>query len=290
MAAARGPIVVVGSVNMDLVGHCPAFPAPGETVLGSGFATVPGGKGSNQAIAAARAGGRVAFVGAVGEDAFAAPLRAALSGAGVDVSALRTVPGASGVALITVDGHGENTIVVLPGANSAVTLDGAGRELVGAAGLVVLQLEIPIEVVTAAATAAAAAGIPVLLNASPARELPEELARAVTVAVVNEGEARTLGDAVLSGIPHVVTTLGADGARYRGPDGRAVDVPSTPVTVVDTTGAGDAFTGALAVGWAEGGDPAAAVRRACAAGALATTVAGASTSAPTREAIDALLA
>lgn len=283
-------IVVLGSVNMDLVGRTSHFPAPGETVLGGEFRTAPGGKGGNQAVAAARAGGTVAMIGAVGTDEFAPRLLASLTGAGVRTDGMRRLEGSSGVALITVDDGGENTIVVLPGANGALTgLTPAETERIAGAGLLMCQLEIPLQTVADGIRAAAAAGTPVLLNPSPARELPTELLAGVTVAVVNEGEAATLGPA-LDGVPHVVTTLGSRGATHRGPDGAVVAVAAPSVTAIDTTGAGDAFTGALAVAWVQGLTPADAVRRACAAGALATTRLGAAPSAPSAAEIDALVA
>lgn len=290
-AAARPRIVVLGSINMDLIATTATLPAPGQTVLGTSFATAAGGKGSNQAIAAARAGAAATFIGSVGADSFADELSATLSQAGVSTELLRRVGGPSGIALITVDAAAENTIVVVPGANATVTdLSEADRVAISTASILLAQLEIPLDTVTAGAIVAASAGVPVLLNPSPARELPAELLRSVTVLVVNEGEARVLGGDAVAAVPHVVTTLGAHGARYRGPDGRVLSVAAPRVDAMDTTGAGDAFTGALAVAWAEGASPEAALRQACAAGALATTKSGASTSSPTRAAIDALVA
>ncbi len=281
-------IVVLGSINMDLVTTVDHLPAPGETLLGSSFQTLTGGKGANQAIAAARAGGSVTFIGAVGDDAFAGTLQSALSGAGVSTEQLRQARGSSGIAAITVDAAAENSIVVVPGANSTVQgLTDADRDAVRGAAMLVCQLEIPLATVVTAAGIAAAAGVPVLLNPSPVRELPAELLDAVTLLVVNEGEAQALGEDALAVVPHVVITLGARGARYRGTDGE-VEVAAPRVDPVDTTGAGDAFTGALAVGWAGGAAPGDALRRACAAGALATLHAGASS--PTAQQIDELVA
>lgn len=287
-ASGRGApsIVVVGSLNMDLVVRAPRLPAPGETVAGSDFSTSPGGKGANQAVAAARAGGRVRMIGAVGDDGFGADLVGALDAAGVDTGRVRRVPGPSGVALISVDDAAENTIVVVGGANAALTdLDAADRAAITSADLLLLQLETPLPTVTAAARLAAAAGVPVLLNPSPVRPLPAELLAAVHILVVNEDEGAALGD-IRPGGGHVITTLGAAGARYRGPAGDAAAVPP-PVRPVDTTGAGDAFTGALAVAWCRGATPAQALRRACAAGALATTRPGAG--APAAAEVDRLL-
>lgn len=237
-------------------------------------------------MAAAHAGGRVRMIGAVGDDEFGPALVGALDAAGVDTGRVRRVPGPSGIALITVDDAAENTIVVVGGANAALTdLDPDHRTVIAAADLLVLQLETPLATVTAAARLAAGAGVPVLLNPSPVRPLPAELLAAVHILVVNEDEAAALGE-IRTGGGHLITTLGAAGARYRGPAGEA-DATPPPVRAVDTTGAGDAFTGALAVAWSRGEDPAAALRRACAAGALATTRPGAA--APTSADVDRLL-
>ncbi|PXX60213.1 ribokinase [Nocardia tenerifensis] len=280
-------IAVLGSINMDLVTTTERRPAPGETVLGTGFAMVPGGKGSNQAIAARRAGGAVRFLGAVGDDVFAAELRRALTDAAVDVERLRTVDGPSGVAAIVVDGGGENSIIVVGGANARMTeLADADLAVLADADILLCQLEIPIDTVVAAARHARANGTTVLLNPSPARDLPAELWANVDVAVVNSGEAEQLG-AALDPVPHVVVTRGADGATYRGPDGAEFTQPSPRVDVVDTTGAGDTFTGALAAAWHRG--PAYALAWAGTAGALATTKLGASTSIPTEHEIRAAL-
>ena len=272
----RPRIVVVGSTNMDLVTTTATLPEPGQTLLGTSFQTIPGGKGSNQAVAAARAGGRVEFVGAVGSDSLGIELRGRLTAAGVGTRQLRTVPGPSGIAAITVDDHAENTIVVVSGANAEVTaLIDADLELLRTATLLMLQLEIPLTAVIAAAAAASAAGAVVLLNPSPVQPLPDALLSVVTVLVLNQGEADALGADAIRTVPHVVTTLGAAGAHYRGPDGDEQTVPAPRVQAIDTTGAGDAFTGALAVSWAAGDSPPAALAKACAAGALATTVRGA---------------
>ncbi|MET3805275.1 ribokinase [Nakamurella sp. UYEF19] len=284
------PVVVLGSVNMDLVTTTDRLPLPGETLLGNSFDTVPGGKGGNQAIAAAKAGGDVLFIGAVGRDDFGRRIERALSSGGVSVQQLRRVAGPSGVATIMVDANAENTIIVVPGANGTVHgLTDSDREVIHAAGMLVCQLEIPLAGVVSAVGVAAASGVAVLLNPSPARELPAELLAGVTLLVLNEGEAAAIGRATADTVPHVVTTLGADGARYRGPDAE-FHVLAPKVDAVDTTGAGDAFTGALAVAWTAGAGPLEAVRRACAAGALATTRPGASSSSPTAEEIDHLVA
>ncbi|MEU1207224.1 ribokinase [Nocardia sp. NPDC005825] len=281
-------IAVVGSINMDLVTTVGRRPEAGETVSGDGFALVPGGKGSNQAIAARRAGAEVEFVGSVGSDVFADALRKALREDGVGVARLREVDGPCGIATIVVDAGGENTIIVVAGANGRMTeLSAADLETVGAADVLLCQLEIPVPTVLAAARHARANGTVVLLNPSPVRDLPDEVWAEVDIAVVNEGEAARL-ESALRDVPHVVTTLGGAGASYRGPGGLALSHPGFPVRVVDTTGAGDTFTGALAAHWHEG--PAAALAWACAAGALATTKLGASASVPAADEVEAVLA
>ncbi|MFC9518929.1 ribokinase [Nocardiaceae bacterium NPDC056970] len=285
---AQNTVVVVGSINMDLVAHADRMPAPGETILGTSFATTPGGKGSNQAIAAAKAGADVVFVGAVGDDTFALELRQALVDAEVDAVRLREVPGPSGIAAIIVDGDGQNSIIVVPGANSHV-VDLTDEELTAIADADVLlcQLEIPLATVTAAARHAATHGTVVMLNPSPTQTLPDDLADTVDVLVVNETEERQLGEDTLARVQHVVTTLGAGGARYRGPGDVRIQVDSPTVDAIDTTGAGDAFAGALASMWSRG--PREALTFACAAGALTATRPGASAASPTRSEIEALL-
>jgi ribokinase len=288
--------VVAGSANMDLVATAPVLPRPGETVLGRDFAMVPGGKGANQAIAAARAGASCAFLGAIGSDSFGVTLKARLAASGVDSAHARVVYGSSGVALVVVDGEGENTIVATPGANAAFTsLTEAELATIRGADVLVAQLEIPVETVTEAALAARAAGVRVLLNAAPARALPAELLDAVDLLVVNEGEAFTISGhgredpgALLSVVPRAVVTMGDEGAWYGDRDGTAARVSAFKVETVDSTAAGDAFTGALAVAWGEGREMLDAVRWACAAGAACARRLGASVSLPQRAEIDAL--
>ncbi|MGA4726422.1 ribokinase [Micromonospora taraxaci] len=291
-------VAVVGSANMDLVAMAPALPRPGETMLGTDFVMVPGGKGANQAVAAARAGASCAFLGAIGSDAFGVTLKARIAAAGVDTSHLRVVYGTSGVALVMVNAQGENAIMVTPGANDAlVGLTEDELTTVRAADVLVAQLEIPVSTVTAAAVAARAAGTRVILNAAPARDLPPELLASVDLLVVNEGEARTLAGrgreeprALLDLTPRAVLTLGGEGAWYVDRDGTEVHVPAVPVDVVDSTAAGDAFTAALAVGWGEGRDLVDAVRWASAAGAACVRKLGASVALPQRAEIDQLYA
>ncbi|HTY33923.1 PfkB family carbohydrate kinase [Mycobacterium sp.] len=293
--AVMARVCVVGSVNMDLTFGVDALPRPGETVLGSSLCSAPGGKGGNQAVAAARAGARVQFVGALGDDAAAARLRAHLKANGVGLDGTVTVPGPSGTAVIVVDADAENTIVVAPGANGRLTLAAGAREVVADCDVLLTQLEIPVPTAVAAAHEARSAGAAVIVNASPAgrghRRLAE-LAAAADVVIANEAEAEQWPWRPT----HLVVTLGARGARYTGADGEFA-VPAPAVKAVDTTGAGDVFAGVLAANWPRGpgANPAAraerlaALRRACAAGALATRVPGAGDCAPGAEAIDAAL-
>ncbi|MGB2567515.1 ribokinase [Micromonospora citrea] len=291
-------VVVVGSANMDLVGTGPTLPRPGETVLGSDFVMVPGGKGANQAIAAARAGASCAFLGALGSDAFGVTLRARITAAGVDTGQLRVVYGASGVALVMVNTDGENAILVTPGANASfLGLTDSELDAVRQADVLVAQVEIPLETVTAAAVAARRAGTRVILNAAPARPLPDELLAAVDLLVVNETEAQALTgrgrdepEALLELVPRAVLTLGGEGAWYVDRDGVRTHVPAVKVDVVDSTAAGDAFTAALAVAWGEGREVRDAVRWAAAAGAACVRRLGASVALPHRAEIDALYA
>ena len=288
-----------GSVNADLVVSVDRRPAAGETVLGSDLATFPGGKGANQAVAAARLGASVAFLGRVGTDSFAAFLRENLQREGVAAGHLLAVPGPSGVALITVDPAGDNSIIVAQGANARLSAEGieAARDAFEAARVVCAQLEIPVAAVQAAARLAAAAGARFILNLSPAREVPPALLAAADPLVVNEHEAAfLLGDslpgrgpgspaasaaALLARGPRsVVITLGADGA-YAADAGGGAHVRSPRVTVVDTTGAGDAFTGALAWRLSLGDTLADAAALAARAGAAAVTARGAQGSYPT---------
>ncbi|MGW5671509.1 ribokinase [Micromonospora sp. NPDC003776] len=289
-------VAVVGSANMDLVGTAAALPRPGETLLGSDFVMLPGGKGANQAIAAVRAGASCVFLGAIGSDAFGVTLKARITAAGVDTGQLRVVYGASGVALVMVGGAGENAILVTPGANGTFTgLTEGELHAVREADVLVAQLEVPVETVTAAAVAARAAGTRVVLNAAPARPVPAELLAAVDLLVVNETEAQALTGrgrdepgALLALVPRAVLTLGADGAWYVDRDGTAVHVPAVKVDAVDSTAAGDAFTAALAVAWGEGRELLDAVRWAAAAGAACVRRLGASVALPRRVEIDEL--
>lgn len=296
----RVDVTVVGSANLDLVLRVAAVPGPGETVLAHGREEHVGGKGLNQAVAAARAGAATAFVGAVGDDEAGGRLLGALVADGVDTTGVARREGASGNALIVVADTGENSIVVDPGANGvAEQLSGSQRALVAAASVVLCQLEVPIGLVASAAAAGRDAGARVMLNAAPARSLPENLLRGVDVLVVNEHEAATLSGeadperaarALADLVPDVVVTLGAAGALHVPADGQVRRVPGIPADVVDTTGAGDAFTGVLAAHLATGGRVSDGLARAVAAGSLAVRTRGAVPSLPTRLAVDDLLA
>lgn len=280
-------VCVVGSVNADLTFTVGALPQPGETVLASALTTSPGGKGGNQAVAAARAGAVVELVAALGSDAAADVLRTHLRDNGVGTAGVSTVPGPSGSAAIFVDAAAENCIVAALGANDHLSLASARvRAVVADCDVVLISLEIPMGAATAAARIAREAGAAVIVNASPAGVDPEllaELAGLADVVVVNETEAAVWRSAGAAPVPHLITTRGARGALHEG-DGGRFEVASPAVEAVDTTGAGDAFAGVLAACWPDG--PQRALQRACAAGALATLVPGAGDCAPTAEMID----
>jgi ribokinase len=295
-----GPrIVVVGSTNTDLVVGVPKIPAPGETVLGGELSIVPGGKGANQAVATARLGGRVTFVARVGDDDFGRRAVAALQSEGIDTRFVSVAPGAaSGVALIAVDAaSGENSIVVAPGANALLSAEDveAAAAAFDAVDAVVLSLEVPLQTILRAAELAAARRIPVILNPAPATPLPDALLARVSVLTPNEREARqtaggdrmvddveSLAAALLErGVEAVVVTLGPAGALIATPDGIEHARPF-PVRAVDTVGAGDCFTGALAVEIGAGRSLRDAVRFANAAAALKVTRRGAQAGVPYR--------
>jgi ribokinase len=293
-------LTVLGSTHMDLVAYAAKSPAPGETVTGHSFRTVPGGKGANQAVAAARAGAAVTMIGAVGTDEFGPRLRSALEDSGVGTGSLRTAEGPSGTAHIVVDDDGGNSLVVVPGANGAVTgLEPADEKVIAGAHALLLQLELPLSAVTAAARCAHRHGVRTVLTPAPATRLPPELLATTDLLVPNEHEAAALtglhdpllaARALLDDVPEVVVTLGAAGSAYvtrTSPD--PVFVPAVPAhPVVDTTAAGDTFVGALAVALGEGRSMPDAMRWAAAAASLSVRRHGASTSMPHRREIDAL--
>ncbi|MEV6755574.1 ribokinase [Streptomyces sp. NPDC051214] len=291
-------IAVLGSTNMDLVAYVAKAPQRGETVTGREFRTLPGGKGANQAVAAARAGAdAVSMIGAVGADAFGTQLRSALEHSGVDTDLLRTVDtAATGTAHIVVDDEGGNAIVVIPGANATLTALAPGDEgLITSADTLLLQLEIPVEGVLAAARAARRHGVRTILTPAPAQPLPPELLDSIDLLVPNEYEVATLtgltdphdaARSLLSQVPEVVVTLGSRGSLYAARGAEPVMVEAPHVTAVDTTGAGDTFVGTLAVALAEGGSVRDALTWASSAAALSVQRPGASSSMPFRAEID----
>ncbi|NLE97813.1 MAG: ribokinase [Propionibacterium sp.] len=290
-------VVVVGSANADLVVHVDHRPDPGETILGSDVEVSPGGKGANQAVSVGKLGGTVAFVGCVGADDEGSLLRGSLEGAGVGLTGLAEVEEPTGTAFIMVTPDGENSIVVSPSANRRVTpevVDRAG-ELLGRARVVVLQLEIPMA--TVAHVARRVAGARLLLNAAPAQPLAPEVLRRCDPLVVNRSEAESLLGAEADEVPDathlaagllalgtrsVVVTLGADGAVVAERGSEPAHVPALEVEAVDTTGAGDAFVGALALQLAEGQELREAASFATKVAAVAVTRRGAQSSYPSR--------
>lgn len=293
--------MVLGSLNMDLVLRVPHAPAAGETLQGHSIATIPGGKGANQAVSCARQGARVQMIGCVGDDAHGSALRDALQADGIDTAALRTVPGEpTGTALILVEDGGQNRIVIVPGANARVEIDEAAlqRQVRGAAFLVA-QFETPMDQVARAIAVAHGAGCKVLLNPSPVQAMAEPLWPRIDTLVVNEIEAQALsgqsadspqdaaraGQALRAkGVARVVVTLGARGAVAVDADG-ARHHPAPKVQAVDTTAAGDTFLGALAVALGEGQSFDDAVRLGIRAAALCIQQPGAQPSIPRREAV-----
>lgn len=298
-------IVVVGSLNMDLVVEVPTIPRPGETVLGRNFGTFPGGKGANQAVAAARLGARVTLIGRVGRDAFGDQLLASARADGIDVRHVgRDSSAATGVAMITVDHHGQNSIAVASGANFCLTSDHvrkAWAEL-DDVDILVMPLETPLETIAAAAELARQGGVTVVLNPAPARSLSQDLLASVDVLVPNKPETEQLtGRSIVTlvdsyeaarqllalGVGNVVLTMGGQGAlTLAGSWDQPVLIPACSVDVVDTTAAGDAFVGGMAVGLGEGKSLAESARFANLAGALAVTKMGAQPSLPTRDELE----
>ncbi|WP_329534576.1 ribokinase [Streptomyces sp. NBC_01450] len=290
-------IAVLGSTNMDLVAYVAKAPQRGETVTGREFRTIPGGKGANQAVAAAHAGADVSMIGAVGADAFGSQLRTTLEHSGVDTDHLRTTEGPSGTAHIVVDDEGGNEIVVIPGANGTVDHLAPGDEaLITSADALLLQLEIPLAAVLAGAEAARRHGVRTILTPSPVQSLPPELLASIDLLVPNEHEAAALtgltdprdaATALLDQVPEVVVTLGAAGSLYASRGADPFTVPAPRVTAVDSTGAGDTFVGTLAVALAEGRPMRAALAWASTAASMSVQRPGASSSMPYRSEIDA---
>lgn len=302
-------IVVVGSLNMDLVVRTARLPRPGETVVGRDFVQVPGGKGGNQAVASARLGANVAMIGRVGDDAFGRQLVDSLARDGVDTGAVAAIAGtSSGLALIGVEDSGQNAITIVGGANTMLSSDDVQRHdaTIAAAGALLVQLEVPVVSIAAALAIAKRHGVLTILDPAPAphEPLPAELV-AVDVLSPNQSEAEALtgiavasvGDAMrVAAILHergarqVVLKLGDQGALASDGMGNIVHIPAPQVAPVDTTAAGDAFTAALAVALVEGRSLAEATRFACAAGSLATTRRGAQDAMPSREEIERMFA
>jgi len=306
-------IVVVGSINMDMVASVERMPAVGETMAGIGFATYPGGKGANQAVGAARLGAEVRMIGRLGADVFAGELRESLAGAGVDVGAVKSVDGPSGCAVILTTAKGENSIVVIGGANQRLTpedLDGH-RALMDGAGMVLAQLETPMETIERLGSITTALGVPLMLDPAPVAALSRELLRTVTWITPNETETvllmRQLGEAMervageedarraaacllRHGVRNVLVKMGEKGVYLEGADVAATFVPAFAVKAVDSTAAGDAFNGAFAYGLAvRGWKPEDAARFACAAAAVSVTRAGAQPSMPKLSEVEELL-
>jgi len=294
-------ITVFGSLNVDLVSRVAAIPKPGETVHGSDLQLIPGGKGANQALAARRAGAAVKMIGVIGDDSVAGVALKELEPAGVDLAGVRRRHGTTGVAIITVDRKGENTIVVSPGANAEARAAQIVAGTLGKGDTLLLQMEVPLAETLAAAKAGKAAGATVVLSLAPFSPLSTEQLAAVSTLIVNEHEAAdfagALGlpagnaEATVRGLAEklgltVIATLGPEGAIAAGPAG-VVQVPAIPVTPVDTTGAGDTFAGVLAAWLDRGADLATAMRFAAVAGSLACTKEGAQPSFPTLAEIEA---
>ncbi|MFO1043023.1 MAG: ribokinase [Planctomycetaceae bacterium] len=298
-------VVIVGSINMDLVARMARLPRPGETLHGDSFQSIPGGKGANQAVAAARLGATVTMIGRVGDDAFAGDLRKSLQSSGVITDHVMTTPQcSSGVALIGVDSAGANSIVVVGGANSSLSPPDieALSHVIAAADVLVVQLETPVDTVATAIQIARQHRVRTVLDPAPAptEELPDEL-KTVDVISPNQTEAEALTGVVVydlksaeqaarilmkNGAVDVVMKLGELGALVCSSAGGIHHVQAAKANIVDTTAAGDAFTAGMAVALAEGMELVAAARFGCAAGTLACTVFGAQPAMPDREAVD----
>jgi ribokinase len=297
-------ITVFGSINVDLVTRVAHIPGPGETVRGSDYQLIPGGKGANQALAARRAGAEVRLVGAIGDDGMGRIALRELESGGVDLASVARLDGTTGLAIIAVDERGENAIVVSPGANARASAGSIPPGAFGAKDTVLFQMEVPFVESLAAAKAAREAGARVILSVAPYTALPAEDVATFDMLIVNEHEAADLAvhlgvsargaDATASALARrlgraVIATLGADGAVAATPEG-LVRVPALAVTPVDTTGAGDTFCGVLVAALDQGATLSDALRSASAASALACTRAGAQSGIPDRKAVDALLA
>lgn len=294
-------LVVFGSINLDLVARVARLPRPGETIAGESFAAHPGGKGANQALAARRAGAVVALIGAVGNDAFAAPALRNLETSGVDLQRVATVDAATGVALIQVDASGENSITVVAGANAHANAAMVPDSLLTPGATLLMQLEVPFSTVRALAVRARQRGVRVIVNAAPVHPLALSLLPSIDVLVVNEIEINAMHAHVdAAATPEtfaidvyrrfdcaVVVTLGAEGA-FAVAGGTLIRASAPVLRAIDTTGAGDAFTGVLAAALHSGTPWNHALARGVAAGSLACAATGAQSALPAAEAIDAL--
>jgi len=279
------PIMVVGSINLDMVATAPSLPEAGETVTGATLARHPGGKGANQALAAEKLGAEVYLIGRVGDDAMAGEALALMEGFGVDLSGVEVdLSEPTGVALIAVDPSGENQIVVAAGANHRVSPEQLPARIECP---LIVQLELPIETVEAAVGRATSF---VCANLAPAQPVSDQLLRRADLIVVNEGEAEFYGDLLHHGGGRVVITQGARGAEMYHRGVKMAWATPPQITAVDATGAGDAFVGAITVALLGGMEPQAALEFACAAGAAAAMKPGAQPSLPTRDEVEALLA
>jgi ribokinase len=301
MSALTHEVTVLGSANMDTTIRVHALPAPGETTLGRQEHQGLGGKGANQAVACARSGARTCFLGAVGNDLHADRLIRALEASGVRVDAVRRCATESGSAIVTLDAQGENSIVVVPGANDDfVHLTEDERGAIERGRVLLAQLEVPLPTVVEAIVSASNSSTLVVLNAAPSRPLPEALLNKVDILVVNEGEASSLsgtkssaelaGETLLQRAKAVVITLGARGALFVDQRGASLRISAPPTAAVDTTGAGDTFCGVLAGSLASGLQIDDALRRACAAASLATERVGVLPSIPHKDSIERRLA
>src|ERR1700761_3856412 len=302
-------LLVVGSINLDLVASSKRIPLPGETVSGNTFNTFPGGKGANQAVAAGKLGAPASMIGRLGNDAFGTQLRASLEAAGVDTKAVEVVPTTSGIALITTAENGQNAIVVVPGANGELSPRELEKHLalIREAGIILAQLEIPLETIELLATIARRENIPLMLDPAPARALPAALLASVDWITPNETETLTLlqrrateltrgehlEDAaqqlLKQGCRNVLLKLGERGCYLAFGTGERTLVPSYRVKAIDTTAAGDAFNGAFATALLRGSDPIASVKYASAVAAISVTRHGAQPSMPTQAEVDAFL-
>jgi ribokinase len=305
----RKPIVVVGSINLDLVATADHVPLPGETITGRDFNTFNGGKGANQAVGVGQLGYPVSMVGKVGDDSFGAALKSGLRNAGVDVKAVRAVKGSSGVALINIGSDGQNNIVVVPGANGKMLPKDIARHaaILRKAGMLLAQLEIPLITLETLGVFAHRHGIPIMLDPAPARELPPGLMQVITWITPNESETRILcgldarepvtpataarcADLLLArGPKNVLIKMGSQGVFLAAADGLRQMVSAFPVRAVDSTAAGDAFNAGFAVSLLSGKKPLEAARYASAVAAISVTRKGAQPSMPSAREVAAFL-